>query len=155
MNTFGSVLLTETQMVTTRYVMLRCQLWTSLIDPSQQFKRFTPHTPGAYWSLGKTHMQCNGFRHEWTNGDNCILSTQDFVQELHSSIFDSPPTTPYHSTLDLNMNTFSSVLLTETQMVRSQNVTLWPNLTILTSWQLNNINDSPHRPQVHMITNEI
>ena len=150
MNTFGSVLLTETQMVTTRYVMLRCQLWTSLIDPSQQFKRFIPQTPGAYWSLGKTHMQCNGFQPEWTNYDNCISSIRDFVQELLLSIFNSPPITMYHSIHCLNTNWFGSVLFVETQMARSRFDTLWPIWQHVHYEYMDNLNDSPPKPPVHI-----
>ena len=75
-------------------------------------------------------MQCNGFQPEWTNGDNCILSIRDFVQELQSAVFNSPPITMYHSTPHVTTNTFRSVLFGETQMVKTQNVSLWPNLTI-------------------------
>ena len=105
------------------------RIWTSSTDTSQQFKRFTPHTPGAYEPPGKTHTQCNGFRPEWTNGNNSSFAVRLFAQELQSSVFDSAPITMYHSTLHLTTNTFGSVLLAQTQMVKTRNVTEWPNLT--------------------------
>ena len=95
-------------------------------------------------------MQCNGFQPEWTNYDNCILSIRDFVQELHSSVFNSAPTTMYHSIHCLNTNWFGSVLLAQTQMVRGRYVTEWPIWQHVHSEYMNNINDSPPRPPVHI-----
>ena len=51
---------------------------------------------------------------------SAFWSCHNFDQEFHFNIFISPAMTPYQTIVEHHMNTFGSVLLTETQMVRSQ-----------------------------------